>query len=308
MKLIYKLIVILILILCASMYFSYHIFPQGNIAILRTTGGLGNQLFQYSAAYSFAKKNNLELYILNGNNHKSSHRPFLLDNIFDVKENILTYGLSRQFAVSLLEFFSLRSFTRIDMNNIDNKFDIKQDGNQIFFIKNWFEALDFFKEYQDEIKDSFYTKNINITKKLSTALEQVSMPNSTCIHFRLTDFHQVNNVLDFSYYKKSIEIIKDKLPDSQFFLFSDNISEAAKILDNNIDYHNFANDKFNAIEDFILLSNCSNIITANSTFSWWAAFLNKNANIIITPNFLTSGKFNSVKEKFPANWIILQNY
>ena len=306
MKYIYKSIILIIILVIASIYLAYTVFPQGNIAILRTSGGLGNQIFQYAGAYSFAKKNNLDLYVLKGNNHKSKNRPFVLDKLFDMKDKIITYPFIKQYALSVLNIFSLRSFTIIDMNNINDEFNITKQSNRIFFIKSWFEAIGFFKDYQQEIQQQYNPHSIIYNSNLKPLIMQVSAKNNICIHLRLTDFHTNNNIIKFEYYNKALSLLTKKFEPSKIFLFSDNISEASSILTKySINHHTFKKYNLNSLEDFILLSHCANNIIANSTFSWWAAFLNKNSQHTTSPDFLSSGKFQKTLEKFPPHWSIL---
>ena len=119
--------------------------------------------------------------------------------------------------------------------------------------------------------------------------EKIEKTNTVSIHIRRGDYlkdKQRNNICNVEYYKLAIEKIKTYIEHPSFFVFSDDINWCKE---------NFQNEEFNFIDwntgnnsfiDMQLMSNCKHNIIANSSFSWWAAWLNINSNkIIIGPMY-----------------------
>jgi hypothetical protein len=135
--------------------------------------------------------------------------------------------------------------------------------------------------------------------------------NSVSIHFRFGDYlHDVitsktHGVLDIEYYKRGIAYIKSKIKDPVFYIFSDDIIKAKEFMDSTeTNYEMLSTDKtFHAFEDLTLMSKCKHNIIANSTFSWWSAWLNcHDAKIIVSPqNWFKKTKINS--NLIPPSWI-----
>ena len=130
--------------------------------------------------------------------------------------------------------------------------------------------------------------------------------NSVSIHVRRGDYlkHknlQTHGLCSLDYYKKAIDYLLDQKSNLNFFVFSDDL-EWCK---NNFDFvQNIFYCEGSPIEDFILMSSCKYNIIANSSFSWWSAFLNQNQNkIIIYPNnwFVN----NDLKIYTPEDWIMI---
>ena len=223
-------------------------------------GGLGNYLFQISAAYAVSIRDNKELKI-------------------DVSDIAIVH--------SPIELYSNNIFRNISFGNIDNFEHIHQSNHiPINYINipevkgnlkldGYYQNEKYFKQYRDnilklfEIDDS--TKN-NLTEKYS----DIQFENTCSIHVRRGNyverqhFHPLQTI---EYYKKSISIIGEK---TLFLIFSDDIEWCKVNLDfienkifisGNLDYY-----------DLYLMSMCYHNIIANSSFSWWGAWLNKNTN------------------------------
>ena len=114
---------------------------------------------------------------------------------------------------------------------------------------------------------------------------------SVSIHIRRGDYIKRKNIQRYSnicteqYYDKAISYIKEKYPNAKFYAFSDDI----KYLNDFCQKRNImavnTDRKMEDVEEMMLMSKCKHNIIANSTFSWWASWLNKNYNkIVIAPS------------------------
>jgi len=207
-------------------------------------GGLGNQLFQIAAGISLATEVKTEFCLLSGQHHL----PLQGSRIENYKSNILknikfVNSFSNQFVV-----YSEPSFSYCDLP--------KRDWT---YLSGYFQSEKYFKNNSNIIKDVFAFDKLNIPK------------GSVSMHLRQGDYCKLSNihpVLDFTYYKKALEVIGDY---SKIYVLSDSeIPE--KYSFKNCEFVNSKNDYL----DFCIMANCDHNIIANSTFSWWAAYLNKN--------------------------------
>ena len=247
-------------------------------------GGLGNNLFQISCAYAYSLKNKKELFL---NNKKSGIVHGSLDSY---KSNILK---NINFSSEQMKNFKVYSEPFFNYNEIPFI-----DGNLL--IQTYFQSEKYFKEYETEIRKLFL-----YSCDLSSSLNNILNNNITCsIHVRRGDYlnypnaHPTQNV---AYYMKALK----KIPNECVCLvFSDDIKWCKEnfpeiegkfvFIEGNKDY-----------EDLFLMSQCNHNIIANSSFSWWGAWLNKNENkIVVAPSkwFGVGSNYNT-KDLYCNNWI-----
>lgn len=252
----------------------------------RLMGGLGNMMFQIATAYSIALRDNKEM-ICDTRDMMAPHKPytFYLDNIFrKVKWTDSTIN-QRYLGEEGFQYVPIPNFTG----------NVKLIGH--------FQSEKYFINYKNEILDLFEiddkTKN-NLLKKYNDIINQ-----DTCsLHVRRGDYIGLPNhhpTQSIDYYKNAVKIIGE---DKHYLIFSDDIKwceenfdfiENKVFISNNLDY-----------EDLYLMSMCKNNIIANSTFSWWGAWLNKNENKqVIIPNKWFGVAYSSFKtdDLYCNNWI-----
>lgn len=226
------------------------------IVSIELEGGLGNYLFQIAAAYSYSlthnKKPILPKKSFTVHKHISSYHNNILRNVIFSSENVNSYIYKEpSFNFNQIPFVT---------------------GN--LYMMGYFQSERYFNNYKEEIKQLFsYPEEyvLKIKDKYSDLLKY----NTCSIHVRRGDY--VNSfkhpTQDLIYYSKAIESLV--LSETKFLVFSDDIEWCKKefskfnydfiYIENNPDY-----------EDLLLMSLCDNNIIANSTFSWWGAWLNKN--------------------------------
>ena len=134
--------------------------------------------------------------------------------------------------------------------------------------------------------------------------------NAVSIHIRRGDYIRnltsmdAHGICSKDYYVKSIKLLREKLgEDLHFYIFTDDPTWVRNEMNWAID-STIVSDK-KPIEDFYLMSLCNHNIIANSTFSWWAAWLNENENkSIIVPKQWTNMLQTEKIELAPKNWIL----
>lgn len=266
-----------------------------NLLFIHLNSGLGNMLFQISAAYAYSIKHNKKLIFHKRFYTPSIHQPIsaYLDNIFS-KVNFISDD------ILMSENLSLYKETKYDFVEIPNhKESVVFDG--------YFQSPLYFQEYEKQILDFF-----NLDYELSSSYMDLLQSKTCSIHIRLGDYLQHQNyhpIQPIDYYKSAV---KEFDQDMNYLIFSDQIEEVKKSkIFENIGLKNIVYIE-NQLphEDLKLMSLCNNNIICNSTFSWWAAFLNKNTDkkIIYPKNWFTQayaemiGTSTRPKDLFPNSW------
>lgn len=139
---------------------------------------------------------------------------------------------------------------------------------------------------------------------------KLSNPNSVAIHVRRKDYLAlpVFQVCDDAYYRKSIQLFRARLPNARFFIFSDDPEWCISVFqESDQEVIIPCTASANPLHDLHLMSLCSHQIIANSSYSWWAAWLGDKPNqqVFMPDRWYTHGINAPVKEKQLANWIIV---
>jgi len=247
-------------------------------------GGLGNYMFQVAAAYSLSIDNN-DSCVFNNENIATVHKHFntYLPNIF------------RYLIISNENFSSVYSEPYFHYKKIPYKNNLKLNG--------YFQSEKYFKHNREHILNLFSIDDVSknyIDNKYSDILKH----NTCSVHVRRGDYLRYpehHPICSLEYYNNSI----NQLPkDTKFLFFSDDVVWC----ENTFKGENFI--FVNGNEDYIdmwLMSLCKNNIIANSSFSWWGAWLNKNKNkTVIAPKEWFGTRLNHItKDVYCDDWIIL---
>ena len=257
-------------------------------------GGLGNQLFQFIAGYVLAKKNKMNLRI-NIERLNSYDRQFELDKFPEIYKlnipivnNYKTYNLIKILGIyKLINFFLDKNIKKFERSPfIFNEDLLKKKISKNLSITGFFQSEKYFLNYKKIVlKLLRFPKAKN--KLIQNYLNLIKNRNSVAIHIRRGDYlndpkvRNFHGILGESYYKKSIRHIKKNVKNPFFFIFSDDINLIKKkFLFFNKKNYIFIDTK-SSISDMYLMSNCKHFIIANSTFSWWGAWLSKNKRKIV---------------------------
>lgn len=298
--------------------------------IVKLIGGLGNQLFQYALGRHLAEKNSTILKLdLSGFEEYKLHRYGL--HCFEIWQHIATtkeiHTFKRNMNTNLsrlsskigkrlrISFYPTSDFYQdtivlkekqffFDPSVLDAKGNIYLDG--YWQSEKYFSAIrnillrEFAIKYEQDCRNKELAELIRNTKSVSLHIRRGDYVNNL-----LTN--QIHGLCSFDYYQKAVNHIVQKIPDCHFYVFSDDhtwVSENFKI-----DYpltmvdHNDASTNY---DDLRLMSLCHHNIIANSSFSWWGAWLNANHDkIVIAPkNWFANTETN--KQTFdliPENWL-----
>ena len=251
-------------------------------------GKLGNLLFQYQAVKHLFSKDSfivsVDHYGLADLIYLENNFRFLKFNKYLTKFRIVEALKSFLFFLARRKIISYFYEETIFINNAP-----LESGKYIFY-KGFFSTVIFVKGYfQTDIHSLIDIPSIRTLPSISTSYE-ANKNNLVGIHFRFKDYEtlnvlgKINAILPKSYYKSAIELIRMKVENPKFLIFSDDRARAQQyIFDILEEYTYCCGTEF---EDFISLSECDHLIISASTFSWWAGFLSKKVNkIVIAPKF-----------------------
>lgn len=248
------------------------------------TGGLGNQLFIYAACLSYARQNNLKL--------KFDTRNFKLDPGRDLaihkfklsikKINTLESMLFRPKLIQFLSIFldSELSPTIIKENQSELCLDFFRRLKFVYLMGYW-QRTEYFNGMRDELIQLIDLKCEYKTHDYKLFEEKINKSKSVSVHVRRGDYLDPKNlaffeVLDIEYYQRAISVFSsyEFFQDMRIFIFTDDV----KWVRSNftfLDHYYCVSEKINSPElEFNLMKQCKYNIISNSTFSWWAAYLN----------------------------------
>ncbi len=289
--------------------------------VVRLMGGLGNQLFQYAAAKQLSILNNAELYFdtsfFSTKPIDNIQRKFELD-VFNIDYKIATDEMLHHFhgtefnntelvLTKLLSFGKFKKY-KFSKYGFDEHFlDLK--GN--YYLRGFFQSEKYFSTIKNIIREELMIEDKHLPLDTELVNRIKNSENSVSIHIRRGDYIRnltsmdAHGICSKDYYVKSIKLIREKLgtDDIHFYIFTDDANWVRNEMNWNIDCTLISDKK--PIEDFYLMSLCKHNIIANSTFSWWAAWLNKNENkSIILPKQWTNILKTEMIDLVPMNWIL----
>ncbi|MCK4386486.1 MAG: alpha-1,2-fucosyltransferase [Candidatus Pacebacteria bacterium] len=296
--------------------------------IIKLNGGLGNQMFQYALGknLSYIKNTSFKLDI-SQYQKKIDIRQYGLNN-FNISENFATEEEIKKFQKHRPHFSKLgkiydflfsnpNKYIKEKTRNFDSK--ILNSNNNVYLDGFW-QSEKYFstqsgsalggKNIKQILRKEFTLKN-QTSKSFNILNQKISEfeNNSVAIHVRHGDYSrnpkegERHTALSLEYYKKAIEKIDRKISNSHFFIFSDDIEWCKQHFDelNNI---YFVDKNLPDYETLIAISKCKHQIIANSSFSWWGAWLNSNPNkIVIAPAQWYNNLKINISDRLPKNWI-----
>lgn len=263
--------------------------------ITKLQGGLANQLFQFAYGKSLSLKYNTPLYIDNSfymsHQFGSTKRNFSLNKFPNLDYTIMPNERN----ISLWNNENKKVNTRIN-DNFHYK-ELKYNENSNYYLDGYWQSEKYFKEISDILK-----KELSPSEEDLIRLKEIIPNNSVSLHIRRTDYVTSNGfhpVQSIEYYKKALSLIGDY---ENIVVFSDDIPWCKENL--KFDSMIFI-DGYDDVEDLWLMSLCDHNIIANSSFSWWGAWLNNNPNkkVIAPKNWFGKQSNLNQSDIIPDSWI-----
>jgi len=160
-------------------------------------------------------------------------------------------------------------------------------------LDGFWQSEKYFSEIAADLRERDFSFSGDRTEDLGEIGRQIQDCQAICVHVRLTDYlinHSHMGFVGLSYYNEAMKFVSERIDDPFFVVFSDDLQWCRKNL--KLDHpHVFAPEGLNEGTHFRLMTLCRHFIIANSTFSWWAAWLSKSPNkVVIAPKQWFSGE------------------
>lgn len=275
-------------------------------------GGLGNQMFQYAfLCYLQSVGNDVKLNISDFQVHRH-HNGFELERIFGIT-GPYNYSISKigtnnnsLFIRSLKKLLHARIVNENEYyeNKIFSNIPLKKIEQNILFYGYW-QDKKYLECVREKLKSDFSFPTLNDKNKV--LYEKLKNKDSVSVHVRRGDYlkdESISSICDTEYYKEAIKLCQKRIDDPVFVFFSDDIKWCRE------NFHNLKavfvdwNAGLESYRDMQMMSLCSHNIIANSTFSFWGAWLNNNMEKIVIAPVKWTTSFGS-KRICEDNWILI---
>lgn len=288
--------------------------------IVKLMGGLGNQMFQYAAGRRLALLRDVPLKLDISDYNLNKLRSYKLDH-FNIVASFASNGDIQ--AIKRVNIDKkgpiVRLIQKMGIDNIYSKSSYFQelafnyDRNFLklpkdVYISGYWQSERYFIDIGDVIRQDFSFKDSNFESKVIS--EEIRSSSSVSVHIRRGDYvtnshtNKYHGTCSLDYYNKAVKYIGKKVDKPLFYIFSDDIDWVEKNL--TVDYPmTVISNQYSCsdIEDLRLMSMCKHHIIANSSFSWWGAWLGKKDDgIIIAPKKWFNLSKNNTKDLIPKSW------
>ena len=282
---------------------------------VRLSGGLGNQLFQYAAGHRLARRHNVELVLdtswFENRYWQTTRRPYELFR-FDVRGRLMSSREKRWLALytnNVLKRLPLPREWRLVRERHFN-FDpaVLTLPDQVFLNGYWQSP-----RYFDDVADCIRAECVpmppmgNEDRRVADLMADA---DSVAIHVRRGDYvslraaRRTHGTCTLAYYVEAVRMMRERLTSPRFFVFSDEPEWTRAHLHIGSDaIHVAHNDPGMAFQDLRLMSLCRHQIVANSSMSWWGAWLNRHAQkLVIAPDRWFLADLDT-SDLIPHDWI-----
>lgn len=289
--------------------------------VVKLIGGLGNQMFQYALARNLAEQHSTILKLDLTEFEKYKLRRYSL-HCFHIWEHLATETEIEDILYSQNIFIKLmrKTITKFKLKNHTNNsyviekqfnFDsqILESSNNVLLNGYW-QSEKYFVDIKDILQREFIVKYQQDPQSAKFA-DRIQSTEAVSLHVRRTDYvqnaltNQIHGICDQDYYDRAVRYISDRVSNPHFFVFSDEPKWAKANL--KLGFPTTVvdcNDESRNYEDLRLMSMCKHNIVANSSFSWWGAWLNSNPNkIVIAPQKWFNDVTRNTQDVIPDRWI-----
>lgn len=302
--------------------------------------GLGNQMFQYAFSRSLQERYGDDIYLdtqsyrrNHGNRsfslehyqlmEKTKHGNIIYEKIMDGYVKLIRHILEKKNVnlcdsniVVKYEKYGFYLFRDV-FGHVEYNYNIKKRNK--FVLGSWMNDKYFENIRELLIKDFSLCDTLDEQNQIM--LEEIRNSNAVCVHIRLGDYLSPQwsflNVCTEKYYKTAYEMLKEKLDNPVFYVFSNSSKDLKWIYDNYLFLRGckFVDLKNKDFEDLELMKNCKHYIMSNSTYSWWAQYLCENATkIVIAPKIWAKGENGAIGFQingstlgiYQDNWTIVE--
>ena len=263
--------------------------------ILYLNDGLGNQMFQFALFRKLqACGKDVRIYDCDLRRKKALHNGLELERVFGLTYPVISEKDFRKYDTYhfvnhvIRKIFYEKKYPTFEETFLSYKPEVFS-MDQIC-LKGYWQSEKYFKEIEEQIRKDFVFPEITDVSNLRL-LETIQKDMSVAVHVRRGDYlskkykETFGSVCSEAYYKKAINYIADRIPNMKLFVFSNDIEWCRNNFSGFDTVFVEGNTGENSYKDMYLMSQCKHQIIANSSFSWWSAWLNNNRDkLIVCPS------------------------
>lgn len=252
--------------------------------VVRITGGLGNQMFQYALARAL-QQSGRDVYLhWHPHRTKSQHMGLALNRCFVeplsnnvplLNDSLTTKGVA----------WVLRKFRRLSQRkNLGYEPGLLESEN-VYFDGYW-QSEKYFHDIHDVIRKDFRFLEVTGSKNVDL-LDFIESNRCVAVHVRQGDYvnhPELGGVCGSGYYQRALRQVKGQLPDARLLVFSDHVEAALSVVGDTSALGISWNGGNHAWMDMALMTRCTGHVIANSTFSWWGAWLARGSEMVSCPS------------------------
>ncbi len=299
--------------------------------VVKLMGGLGNQMFQYAAGKSLASSRQVPLKLdVSFLNDKTPKQDLTFRNYglsrFNINDEIILPAESSRFQ-SISGIFANTKIQSMNRRYFQNKLPvpkiIKYQETSFYpgffkisrnsYLIGYWQSERYFKPYNELIRECFSINDPTTHQMVDATIGENKHASTVSVHVRRGDYatneliKSVHGLCPISYYTNALEIISKHVSDPIFFIVSDDMDWVVQNFapiqkDYNIVFVTVRDE----LHDLLLMQKCMHNIIANSSFSWWGAWLNNNPDrIVISPRKWFVDQSIPTDDLIPKSWIRL---
>lgn len=296
--------------------------------VVRLIGGLGNQMFQYALAYSLAQKNRAILKVddtlLNDRSQPHevvTHRQLELNEVFDIELNYATEAdiihfngkkystpLGKAYNRLLWQFRKRKLIVEKGRAFNPAYLQLKDD----ICLVGSFQSEKYFKDNEAAVR-KLYKFKADVLPQSAQLATELRREGSVAIHVRRGDYvtspvyKETLGALPIKYYKEATSVVKQRVPNARFYVFSDDIEwcrQELGRLDASFTYVGDEHAGPRAANYLQLMTLCSHFIISNSSYAWWAAWLSvASGKVVVAPEPWYKKTEYAHNDIVPEGWI-----
>jgi|HubBroStandDraft_1064217.scaffolds.fasta_scaffold12230_4 hypothetical protein len=307
---------------------------NGGRLILNCSGGLGNQMFEYAAGKLFARRFNRVLEVVKPpTNKQQAHgfkRPFQLDAFRISATPRETTLLDRVFFSGnpivqrwhgiFGPMFDAQAIQELSAYWYRPEIDFDQDKKNAYLNGYW-QAAAYVEAVERELREEFQLRSEMQERNRAYADRIAELECPISVHVRIGDYaliehmagegrkKRVSNVLAPRYYERALVKVRELFSNRTLVVFSDEPERARKLFEG-LEHCMFVegNDELHAHEDMWLMSRCRHHVIANSSFSWWGAWLGHNPEKrVFAPRYWGNTPDSHFPDLCSKEWTIVDN-
>lgn len=286
--------------------------------IVKLKGGLGNQMFQYATGLAASSILGEELkldatgyddprYINADTPRQYRLFPFNPSAGIATPNEVKMYKYPFGIFSKAKRFAVLRVLKR-HYSDYDPSFFKKYHK----YIEGYFQSEKNFINIKDRVLKEYTLKKEFESEVFLAEKKKIDITKSVSVHIRRGDYvsdpktKSAHGVCSEEYYKQAIDIMRTKVRTPIFYFFSDDIEWVKKEFGEHADFKYVSNSKLEDYEELMLMASCAHNIIANSSFSWWGAYLNQNSNkIVVAPKKWVNKVPDPHPNIIPEGWVRL---